>query len=365
MKRNEPVTIKDVARRAAVGQATAARALGAYGRVNAATRERVLAAAEELGYHTNALARSMVTRTTHTVGLVVADIENLFFARVARAVTDVARQRGYAVLLLNTDEDLDREREAVRVLAEQRVDGLIVVPASDSDGAHLVSLKQRHVPVVLLDRSVDGVETDTIMVDNFAAAYRATHYLVELGHRRVGIVTAAATIASTAARLAGYRQALADGGVAQPDWWIRVAEYSEAAARAETATLLARPEAERPTAILGTDSILTAGAFRAIQACGLAIPDAISLIGFDDVDWMSMVRPTVTVVNQPEYELGKRAAERLLARIEGDESPAQQVWLDTELIVRHSCARPSIRTLAGRPVVGGGRRVAGRGGSRG
>lgn len=342
MKRNEPVTIKDVARRAAVGQATAARALGAYGRVNAATRERVLAAAEELGYHTNALARSMVTRTTHTVGLVVADIENLFFARVARGVTDIARQRGYAVLLLNTDEDLDREREAVRVLAEQRVDGLIVVPASESDGAHLVSLKQRRVPVVLLDRSVDELETDTIMVDNFAAAYRATHYLVELGHQRVGIVTAAATIASTTARLAGYRQALADGGVAHSDWWIRIAEYSEAVAQAEIAALLARPEAERPTAILATDSILTAGAFRAIQACGLAIPDEISLIGFDDVDWMSMVRPTVTVVNQPEYELGKRAAERLMARIEGDESPAQQVWLETELIVRHSCAQSSI-----------------------
>lgn len=134
MKRRDSVTIKEVAQRVSVAQATAARALGCFGRVDPVTRQRVLAAAEELGYHANALARSMVTRTTHTLGLVVADIENVFFARVARAVTDVARQRAYAVLLLNTDEDLTREREAVRVLSEKRVDGLIVVPSSSTEG---------------------------------------------------------------------------------------------------------------------------------------------------------------------------------------------------------------------------------------
>jgi LacI family transcriptional regulator len=341
-KQNASITIRDVAQRAGVSQATAARALGSYGRINAQTRDRVLAAAEALDYHTNALARSMVTGTTHTLGVVLADIENLFFARVARAVADVARQHGYTLLLANSDEDLEREQEAVRVLAQKRVDGLIVVPASSMEGAHLAPLLERHIPVVLLDRSIGGLETDTIMVDNFAAAHRAIQHLTALGHRRIGLVTASTTIATSAARIAGYRQALADIGITTPNQWIRVTEDSVASAQVEIAELLALPDADRPTAIFATDSILTAGAFRAMQAAGFTVPDDISLIGFDDVDWMSMVRPPVTVVNQPVYELGKRAAERLMARIEGDDSPPQQVWLETELIVRHSCTPPPI-----------------------
>ncbi len=338
MKRNGSITIKDVAERAGVSQATAARALGAYGRIGAETRERVLAAAEALGYHANALARSMVTGTTHTLGLVLADIENLFFARLARAVADVTHPRGYALLLVNSDEDLANEQEAVRVLAEKRVDGLIVVPASSTDGAHLRALADHGVPVVLMDRSVRGLDADTIMVDNFAAAHRAIGYLTGLGHRQIALITASGTIASTTARIAGYRQALADAGVVVPDRWVRIAEYSRASARDATVSLLTAPGPDRPTAIFATDSILTAGALQAIQAVGLAVPRDVSLIGFDDVDWMTMVRPAVTVVDQPVYELGKRAAEQLMARIEGDIGPARHVLLDTDLIVRDSCA---------------------------
>lgn len=348
MKRDESVTIKDVARRAGVAQATAARALGSYGRINAATRERVLAAAEELGYRTNALARSMVTRTTQTLGLVVADIENLFFARIARAVTDVARQRGYAVLLLNTDEDLDRERDAVRVLAEQRVAGLIVVPASSTDGAHLRALMTHHIPVVLLDRSVENIDTDTVMVDNAAAAYGAVQHLTVLGHRHISMITASATIATTALRLAGFTQALVDAGVSDPAGWARVGEYTHASAFEETVALLSLPADRRPTAIFTTDSILAAGAFRGIVESGLKIPDDVSLIGFDDMDWMSLVWPPITVVDQPVRELGTRAARRLMARIEGDEGPVQHVSLATALLLRDSCAPPGGASSVGR-----------------
>jgi len=340
VKHTTSITIKDVARRAGVGQATAARALGPYGRVSARTRERVLTAADALGYHPNGLARSMVIGTTNTLGLVLADIENLFFARVARAIADVARRQGYTLLLANSDEDLALEQEAVRVLVEKRVDGLIVVPASSTDGSHLTPLIAQHRPLVLIDRSIEGIEADTIMVDNLAAAQDAVGRLTALGHRRIGMITSSTTLATTAARIAGYRLALSEAGVATPDHWFRVADDTAASAQAATAALLALPEPERPTALFATDSILTAGAFAAMQAAGLAIPDEISLIGFDDVEWMSMVRPTVTVVNQPVYELGKRAAERLIARISGDDSLPRRIWLETELIIRQSCASP-------------------------
>jgi LacI family transcriptional regulator, galactose operon repressor len=341
MKRRNSVTIKDVARLAGVAQVTAARTLGGYGLVSAKSRQRVLAAAEQLGYYADAVARSMVTRTTQTLGLVVSDIQNIFFAGLARAVADVARQRGYALVLANTDEDLDREREAVRVLAEKRVDGLIVVPASGTYPSHLDVLTRHHVPIVLLDRSLPELDVDTIMVDNATAAYNAIQHLSNLGHRRVGMITASTTIATCAARIAGYRKALAEVGVHDTMQWLRVVEDNQVSAEAETGKFLALPEGRRPTAIFATDSILTASAFRAIQATGLTIPTDVSLIGFDDVDWMSMVRPAVTVVEQPVRELGKRAAERLIGRIEGDESPAQMVCLEAELILRGSTAVPA------------------------
>lgn len=340
MRERTFITVKEVAARAGVGPATAARALGAYGRVSDTTRARVLAAAAELGYQPHALARSMVTRVTHTMGLVVADIENLFFARIARAVTDVARQHGYAVLLLNTDEDLECERAAVQVLAENRVDGLIVVPSSGTEAEHLLPLAQRHTPVVLLDRSLAGVELDTVMIDNVVAARRAVAYLTGLGHRRVGLLTASATLATSTARQAGYRQALFEAGVAVHDSWVRITDGTRPSARRETAVLLSLPPACRPTALVATDSLLAADALHTIQERGLAIPDDVSLIGFDDADWMSLVRPAITVVDQPVYELGKRAAERLMARIAGDDGPPQQIHLETTLLVRGSCAVP-------------------------
>lgn len=340
MKRTASITIRDVARRAGVGQATAARALGPYGRVSARTRERVLAASDALGYHTNGLARSMATGTTNTLGLVLADIENLFFARVARAIADVARRHGYTLLLANTDEDIVLEQEAVRVLAEKRVDGLIVVPASSTDSAHLALLIAQRLPLVMIDRSIQGIEADTMMVDNVAAARDAVGRLTALGHRRIGMITSSTTLATTAARIAGYRLALSEAGVTTPDHWFRMADDNATSAQAVTAELLALPEAERPTALFATDSNLSADASSAMQAAGLAIPGEVSLIGFDDVEWMSMVRPTVTVVNQPVHELGLQAAERLMARINGDDSPPRRIWLETELIVRQSCAPP-------------------------
>ena len=182
-------TIPDVARQAGVSTATAARALGGYGSVSSTTRERVLAVAEELGYRPNSLARSMITGSTQTLGVVLSDIENSFFHRALRGVADTARARGYEVLLANTDEDLEAERKAVSVLAERRVDGLIVCPTDDGDHAHLEAVISSGIPVVLLDRRVSGLHADTVGIDNRKAARDATTRLVEQGHRRIGILT--------------------------------------------------------------------------------------------------------------------------------------------------------------------------------
>jgi LacI family transcriptional regulator len=308
--------------------------------VSATTRERVRAAAATLGYRPNGLARGLITGRTRTLGLVVADIGNPFFARIARAVGDVARLHGYALLLANSDEDATREAEAVRALAEQRVAGLIVASTTPGEGAHLAEVLRRGIPVVQLDRAVAGLLADAVLADNRAAAREATARLIGLGHRRIGLVTGSRTLPSTADRVAGYRAALAEAGITAPEDWVRVVHYDQLAVREATAALLALPRDERPTALIATDSVLAAGIFAAARAAGLAMPRDLSLVGFDDADWATLVEPPVAVVEQPVAELGRLAAEQLLARVAGDDGPPVRTTLAARLIARASCGPP-------------------------
>lgn len=331
-------TIQDVADLAGVSVSTAARALGAYGSASPAVRERVAAAAATLGYRRNSLARSMITGTTHTLGLVVADIENPFFARAARGIADVAHKAGYQVLLINSDEDPATERAAVRTLSEKQVDGLIIAPASTDGAKHLAELTARNTPVVLIDRVLPGVDLDAVVVDNEAAARRAIGHLTGLGHRRIALLTSQGLIHTNQERLAGYLHGLEAAGVPVSDELIRMAPYTRDAAVRETEIVLGL--ADPATAIFMTDNLMSLGAFEGAQRAGRDVPSAVSLVGFDDLEWTTIVRPPLTVVVQPVYELGAAAARRLLARLKGDESPPEVRTLATTFIVRSSTAPP-------------------------
>jgi LacI family transcriptional regulator len=353
---NDP-TIHHVAREAGVSTATAARVLGRYGNASEPTRTRVLAAAKQLGYSPNALARSMITRSTQTIGLVIADIENPFFARAARGVADVARTAGFEVILTNSDEDSEKERAAVRVLSAKRVDGLIVTPAAGDDGQHLEELTRRGVPLVLLDRSVSGVAADAVVIDNQAASKVAVQHLTQLGHQRIAIIAEASAKASailashrtvvgdvgsgptSAARLAGYLDALAEARIPIRKGLVRFCDYSRDAAIAQTiAVLSVRHPA---TAIFTTDNLMTLGVVQGVQRVGLRAPRDVSIIGFDDLDWTTIVDPPLSVVAQPVYEMGALAAGLLLERIGGGERAPAVHTLNATLIVRGSTARPS------------------------
>ena len=203
------VTVRDVAQAAGVSQATAARALGGYGYASGPARERVLESARLLGYTPNAVARALVSNATMTVGVVVGDIDNPFFATAARGLTDVFDGHGYTVLLANADENHEREGRVLDALRSRRVDGLVVVPAP---GAQLDQIVSSGLPVVQLDRAVRGLAADAVMVENSSGAERAVAHLLGLGHRRIGIVSDTAGISSSAERIAGYRRALRRGG---------------------------------------------------------------------------------------------------------------------------------------------------------
>jgi LacI family transcriptional regulator len=271
-----------------------------------------------------------VSRATQTIGLVVGDIENPFFAAVARGLSDVVERQGYTVLLTNADEDPERERRAMLALRSRRVDGMVVVPAPGAGREAFLD----GPPLVQLDRAVRGAATDAVMVHNAAGARSAVDHLLALGHTRIGMVTDSPQISSSAERLAGYRRALRAKGLLDESL-ISVGGSSQADGLVAARALLDRPD--RPTAIFTANNFMTHGALLAARELRLRIPRDLALVGFDDLDWTTLVDPPLTVVSQPVGDLGRVAGERLLARIGGEDGPPRRVRLATRLIVRGSC----------------------------
>jgi LacI family transcriptional regulator len=333
-------TLRDVAAQAGVSQATAARALGGYGYVSPVAKRAVLEAAEQLGYRPNNVARALASGTTKTIGLLVGDIENPFFAAAARGLSDIIEDEGYTLLLANSDEDLERERRSVNVLRAQLVDALVVAPVTAGDGGHLRAPDPARQPVVLLDRAVRGLGVDAVMVDNGGGAASAVRHLLSFGHERIGVVSDSEEISSTAERLRGYRRALREAGLEAEPGLVAFGESTRAGGYEAARRLLERED--RPHALFTLSNFMTAGAMMAIRDLGLRIPGDVALVAFDELEWATLVDPPVTVVAQPVLELGRTAGRRVLARLNGDQSPPKRVRLRTELIVRGSCGPATV-----------------------
>ncbi|QTG17355.1 LacI family transcriptional regulator (plasmid) [Agrobacterium tumefaciens] len=326
---------------AGVSRATAARVLGGYGSTGSEARELVLEAAKRLTYQPNQLARSMATGRSKAIGVVIADIENLYFARAIRAITDTASANGFVVVLATTDEDTKLERDAVRVLLSKRVDGLIVSPTSSIEVEHLVSARDMDCPVVLLDRRIPVLNVDTFAVDNFRAAHQAVTFFIERGHRHVALVSNAPShgkqelISSVRERIDGYRAALHDAGIhIAPNRIVLGGRDADDLAR-QVRELCHSPD--RPTAFLATDSSVALVLIRALRGLELAIPENVSLICFDDADWTDAITPPLSVVSQPIGELATAATNDLIARIKADVTgPGKEILLPATLIDRGS-----------------------------
>jgi LacI family transcriptional regulator len=326
-------TVADVAEKAGVSFATAARALGGYGHVSAKARTAVDAAAAELGYRRNDVARALASGSTRAVGLVVGDVENPFFATVSRGVADALEPAGYTLLLANSDEDPAREARAIEALRTQ-VDGLLVAPAASS-GAERT--RDPGKPLVLLDRTVQGMTVDSVTVENAAGATRAVEHLVERGHRRIGIVTSGAGSSSTAQRIRGYRAALKAAGLEADERWVALnPEFTAGGAYTAALTMLSAGKRVRPTAVFTTDNFMTHGLWLAARELRLRIPQDLAVAAFDDIDWLTLVDPPVTAVVQPVMELGREAGRLLLRRLAEPDAPVRRIRLATDLVIRAS-----------------------------
>ena len=339
-------SIFDVAREAGVSRATAARALGGYGSVSEDARRRVEAAAERLGYSVNSVARSMVTGQTMTLGALIADISNPFFARVIRGFTDGARSSGYDVVLVNTDETVYTEIHGLKLLTEKRVDGILVAPASEEVGEHLALAIERGQALVQVDRYIPGLDTDVVVVNNYESGYQAVQRVIAAGHTRIAAPILrtkggdghANLISTMHERHQGYRDAMAEAGLAVPQAYTPGA-HGRSEVRTAVAEMLSRPD--RPTAVFGLDDSFTLGIIDAVYSRELLVPDQVSIFGFDDTEWTTVVRPPLSVIAQPAYDLGARAAQALLRRIQAPDGPRQTHVLPTTWI-----ERGSIRDLA-------------------
>ncbi|MDD5468784.1 MAG: LacI family DNA-binding transcriptional regulator [Anaerolineales bacterium] len=329
------VTIKDVAKHAGVSPATAARVVGGYGYVAEETRRKVQEAVRVLGYRPNTIARSMVTKSTRTIGVVITDITNPFFAQLVRSIEEVAWQRGYTLILANTDEDSQREQAVLNALLEKRVDAFILVPASSQSLPHLHDLVRQEAPVVLVDRAVEGLAVDMVMVDNEAGAYQAVRHLIDLGHRRIGIVLDKLDITTNKERLKGYRRALQESGLSAEAVPIQSCHYTSQSAYQVVNRMLGEPG--QPTALFTANNFMTIGALKAVQEAGLRVPEDIALVGFDDLEWTQLNAPQLTIVAQPVTQMGEIAAQIIISRLQGGSAPPMEIRLKTTFIVRTSC----------------------------
>ncbi|MEZ4706103.1 MAG: LacI family DNA-binding transcriptional regulator [Caldilineaceae bacterium] len=329
-------TIQDVATRAGVAPITVSRVLNHSGYVSEATRQRVEAAAAELDYVPNLLARGLRSNRTNTLALVLTDITNPFWTTVARGVEDAARARGFSVILCNTDENEAKQAQYVDVLIRKRMDGFLLAPArSTPDPIHKIQ-KQANAPVVVLDRRIAGAEVDLVCGDSYGGSYALTRYLLDLGHRHIGVLSGPQTVSTAAERVAGHKAALQEAGLDVYSNLIQYGEYTVESGYCMMQQVL--DAAPYPTAIFATNNFIAIGALQQLREAGLRVPADISLVGFDDLPMSWNTEPFLTVAVQPAYEIGQQAANLLIDRIsQQDTSEPREFILPTELVIRQSC----------------------------
>lgn len=341
-------TINDVAERAGVSRATASRALAGYGVVNSETRARVLEAALALGYVPNVVARSMRAGSTKTIGLIITQVGLSVFDLAVRVVIDVAHARGYQVLVANTNEDLLAERDAVRVMLEKQVDGLILVPSAVDDLRFLEPSALKGKPIILLDRSLPTAGMPSVTGDNRQGCRDAVTHLLDHGHRRIGMIVATANIRGFTSerplglvttlddRVEGYLEGLRAVGIEPSTEWTRYAGDSDALAAAAAREVLT--SADRPSALIASNANVALAILRVAQELELEVGRDISVIGFDDSPWAPVLTPGLTVVDLPIEDMAKAALESLIAQIT-DRTPGRTSVFPMRLIPRASVAR--------------------------
>ena len=328
-------TIREVAEAAEVSRSTASRALTGHGYVAPQVRDRVRAAARSLGYVPDVTARHLRQQDSKSIGVLVSDLSNPFYAGLAAGISQQARKRGYTMMLADDGGSPEVEAEAAETFVALRVAGVIVTPVSAEISTYLA---RQRIPVVEVDRQFAPGICDAVVVDNESAARTVTAQLLNLGHRRIMLVIDEMQWTTGRNRLAGYRAAFADAGLRFDESLVVTAGWDVDAARIEMHKLFGRPKP--PTAVFAANNVLAEAVWRAAAELDVPIPERLSLVAFDDVSWMSLVRPGVTAVAQDPVALGEAAIAQLTERVQAPLAPVRTVLLSASVVNRGSTAPP-------------------------
>ncbi|MEQ9812074.1 MAG: substrate-binding domain-containing protein [Azospirillaceae bacterium] len=333
-------TIKDVARAAGTSIGTVSRVLNAHPNVTPLSRQRVMRAVQSLGYEPNLAAQSMRTRTKKAIGFMVNDIANPLFAKISRHAETLFHENGYSLLLANTAGKTSTEIDLVEQFFKHRTDAILLSLADETNPALLQALRGVDIPIVVMDREPEGIDVDRVMTDHGQGMRQATEYLIRLGHRRIGLITADRRISPGRARLDGYLEAHRKAGVSVDPRLIRARTLSAEFGFQEASSLLAA--ADRPTALIAGGNQILVGAMRAIRQHGIALPHDLSLVSCDDTELTELAGPPITVIWRDLGLIGRTAADLLLQRLAADAGwEPRRILLPTELLVRESCAPPN------------------------
>ncbi len=332
-------TIRDVAERAGVSRSTVSRYISGQGYVSPEARVRIVTAVEGLEFVPNALARGLKTRRSGLIALLVPEIVNSFYTTISRGVEDVANRQGLQVIVGNTDEDVAKERTYVDLLVASQVDGVIVASAGRT-ARPLKSLLQKKVPTVLIDRGVDGFDSDLVKGDSVGGTVELTRHLLSLGHERIAFVNGALDTSVAREREEGFRRALADAGLPVDETLISAGTWfiEDAERRAKDLVAVKAPF----TAILAANNFMAIGVLRALRRAGIRVPEDVALVCFDDLEQAAEIDPFLTVMAQPAYTMGTLAMQLLVERIDRrHQGPPRALTLAPRLLVRRSCGTRS------------------------
>lgn len=332
-------TIVEVASRAGVSAITVSRVVNNSGPVSSKVRARVEQAVADVGYVPNAVARSLRSKRTDTIALVVTDMTNPFFTTIAHGVEAAVGDSGMMLIICSTDERGAEEERYVRMLLQRRVDGILLVPAGDGAAA-IRQCREQGTPLVVVDRRLRGRGADVVRADSKAGAFELGRLLVSLGHRTMAVLSGPRAVSTADDRVAGFRRALAQAENVRPPRVYRGAFTIEGGREMAKLATSATP---RPTALFAANNFIAIGVLHALEEMGLRVPEDVAVVGFDDLPPAMVTFPFLTVAAQPAYEMGQRSVAVLLDRLSGGRGPGQprqEVVLPTQLVVRRSSGDP-------------------------
>lgn len=326
-------TIKDIANRTGLGVATISSYLNG-GNVREKNREKIELAIEELHFEVNEVARGLKTNRTHTIGVVIPELNNIFCTEIITGMEDILRKKGYATIVCDCRTDKKLEREAVDFLYRKRVDGIINMPV-DSTGAHLEKFEKANKPIVIIDRKLPQIYCDSVLVDNRDAAGKAMEILIKNGHKKIGLITGPEDIYTAKERSLGYEAALSKTGIPVDPNLVVHCDYTIRGAVAGVEKLL--DEHPEVTALFAANYEMTMGAMIVLSERGISIPQKMSVIGFDNQEFARALHPKLTIITQPTEAIASQVAQIMLERLEGDkQSLPREIYLKTEVMTGKS-----------------------------